>query len=34
VLVTSRMFATSTFTYTVSDGKGGVSTATVTLIDP
>ena len=34
VLLTSRMFATSTFTYTVSDGKGGTSTATVTLIDP
>lgn len=34
VLLATRIFATSTFTYTVSDGKGGTSTATVTLIDP
>ncbi|TAG50312.1 MAG: OmpA family protein [Betaproteobacteria bacterium] len=27
-------FLTETFTYTVSDGKGGTATATVTLIDP
>ena len=27
-------FKTDTFTYTISDGKGGTATATVTLIDP
>ena len=27
-------FDNDTFTYTISDGKGGLSTATVTLIDP
>ena len=27
-------FLRNTFTYTVSDGKGGSATATVTLIDP
>jgi hypothetical protein len=30
----SVCFTTETFTYTISDGKGGTSTATVTLIDP
>ena len=32
--IPNRRFASDTFTYTISDGKGGVSTATVTLIDP
>ena len=27
-------FMSVTFTYTISDGHGGTSTATVTLIDP
>ena len=27
-------FIDDTFTYTISDGKGGTATATVTLIDP
>ena len=30
----NRCFVYDTFTYTISDGKGGTSTATVTLIDP
>ena len=30
----SRCFSTDTFTYTISDGRGGTATATVTLIDP
>lgn len=29
-----RVFATDTFSYTITDGKGGSSTATVLLIDP
>ncbi len=31
---TGACFVSDTFTYTISDGKGGTSTATVTLIDP
>ncbi|QDQ28535.1 tandem-95 repeat protein [Chitinimonas arctica] len=32
--VPAHTFLQDTFTYTISDGKGGLSTATVTLIDP
>jgi hypothetical protein len=32
--VPARRFIWETFTYTVSDGRGGLSTATVLLIDP
>ena len=31
---TEVCFVRDTFTYTISDGKGGKATATVTLIDP
>ena len=31
---TGACFVNDTFTYTISDGKGGTATATVTLIDP
>jgi len=34
VLVANRTFSVSTFTYTISDGKGGAATALVELIDP
>lgn len=34
VLTATRMFLSSTMTYTISDGKGGTATTTVTLIDP
>ena len=31
---TGVCFVKNTFTYTISDGKGGTATANVTLIDP
>lgn len=34
VFTTPRCFLRTTFTYTISDGKGGTSTATVTVTDP
>ncbi len=34
VFTTNRCFSRTSFTYTISDGKGGTSTATVIVVDP